>query len=219
MKKANRRAVFGILLIAIGTLILLDNLWIIDVPYYLFTWQMILVLIGGFQMLTGNVKGGLIVMGIGIFFWVINYQNLHLRDYWPIILIIIGISFFLRGRRRSRSESSEGATHVDDMAIFSSTNKKITGDKFSSGKITAVFGAIELDLRNCTLDNGKAEIDTFAAFGGFKIYVPDGWAVESEITNILGGYEDKRNNTSSGKAKNTLTLKGMILFGGGEIIS
>lgn len=216
MEKANRRAALGIIFILIGSIILLDNLRIIDVPYYVFTWQMIIIAIGLFQVVTGNIKSGLIVMGIGAFLWIIDYQHLNFRDYWPVILIIIGISFFLRGRS-SKMEGGDSSAFIDDMAVFAGTKKKITSDEFSGGKITSAFGGVDLDLRDAKLQNGEAVIDAFTAFGGFKIYAPEDWVIKSEMTCILGGFADKRINPPIENAENTLVIKGMVLFGGGEI--
>lgn len=216
MEKANRRAILGIVFILIGTVILLDNLYIIDIPRDVFTWQMIIVAIGLFQVVTGNYRSGLIVMAIGGFLWFIQYERLNFRDYWPIILIIIGISFFLRSRK-SKIEGSDGASYIDDMAIFAGNKKRITSDQFSGGKVTCAFGGVELDLRDAQLDNGHAVIDAFTAFGGLKVYVPDDWVIKSEITPILGGFDDKRMEMPNDSPTNTLVLKGMVLFGGVEV--
>ncbi|MEP1779945.1 DUF5668 domain-containing protein, partial [Reichenbachiella sp.] len=61
MNSRDKRSVLGGLFILIGILFLLDNLRIlpVEIPYYFFTWQMVLVLIGIYQLLSGETNGGL----------------------------------------------------------------------------------------------------------------------------------------------------------------
>lgn len=103
MKHTNRRAALGTIFILIGTLFLLDNLNMIDfsIPRYLFTWQAILIVIGIFQLGTGNTKGGVILLTLGIVFWLPVYYNISFRDYWPVLIILLGISFFFEKSNRT----------------------------------------------------------------------------------------------------------------------
>ncbi|MFY0626054.1 MAG: hypothetical protein JXR07_07160 [Reichenbachiella sp.] len=219
MKKSNRRAILGALFIAIGVLFLLDNLAYLDfrIPYYLLTWQMILVAIGGFQLITGNKRGGLILLTVGIVFWLPEYFDIRFRDYWPIILIAIGLGFFMRSRVVQNSD--DDADDIDDVAILAGSHKKINNKQFSGGRLSAVMGGIELDLRQASLHNGKATIDSFTVMGGVKLFVPDDWVINFEATNILGGFKDKRAHKPTEYFGNVLTIKGLIVMGGVELNS
>ena len=220
MEHKNRRAILGVIFIIIGVILLLDNFYIIpwDIRYYFFTWQMILIGIGIFQLTTGNKKGAFILIGLGVFFWIPDYMNIDFDDYWPVILIIIGAGFFLKGRNQNSSfEQGDSADYIDDLTILGNTKKAITSDSFEGGKITTMFGSADLDLKNANLRDNKANLDLFTIFGGFKAKVPLDWNVKADATCIFGSFEDKRKGDQSEKSENTLTIKGLIIFGGGEV--
>lgn len=219
MGKSNRRAILGLIFIAVGALFLLDNFGYIDfrIPYYILRWQMILIAIGVFQLITGNRRGALILITIGVVFLLPEYFNVRFRDYWPVILIAIGLGFFLKSRT-STSQNMEG-NDIDDISILGGSQKKINNKQFAGGKLSSVLGGIELDLRQASLGNGQATLDTFAVMGGIKIFVPDDWVVNFEATNVLGGFSDKRAHKPTEYFGNVLTIKGLVVMGGVELNS
>ncbi|MGB5105430.1 MAG: DUF5668 domain-containing protein [Candidatus Zixiibacteriota bacterium] len=49
----------------------------------------------------GNMTGGLIVLGIGVFFLLVNLDVLPpLRTTWPLILIVVGAALIISKMRR-----------------------------------------------------------------------------------------------------------------------
>ncbi|MGL1887195.1 MAG: cell wall-active antibiotics response protein [Reichenbachiella sp.] len=219
MKHTNRRATLGVIFVIIGILFLMDNYHVISfsIPYYLFTWQMILVVVGIFQIATGNVKGGILLITVGIVFWVPSHFGLSFQDYWPVFLILLGVSFFLKSRIGERFQSD--SDKVDNLAVLGGTHQSINSKQFAGGKLTSVFGGIELDLRQASLDNGKAVLDTFTTFGSVKLFIPDDWVVNFEATTVFGGFTDKRAHKPTEYFGNVLTIKGLVVFGGAELIS
>jgi predicted membrane protein len=120
---------------------------------------------------------------------------------------------------RSNTSSSGDEPDIDEMALFSGVEKKVTSDKFEGGKVTALFGGIEIDLRQSQLSEAKNSIDLFTMFGGSEFRVPTDWTINvSQLTVVFGAFEDKRlidkSNTDPNKV---LNIRGLILFGGGEI--
>lgn len=219
MKHTNRRAVLGIIFIIVGVLFLLDNLQVIDfsIPRYLFTWQAILVVVGIFQLGTGNIKSGAILLTLGVVFWLPVYYDIGFKDYWPVFIILLGISFFLKSRIRQRF--SPDIDVVDNLAVLGGTHQSINSKNFSGGKLTSVVGSIELDLRQSSLENGKAVLDVFTTIGSVKLFVPDDWVVNFEATTVFGGFSDKRAHKPTEYFGNVLTIRGLVVFGGAELIS
>ena len=193
--ETNRRSIFGVVLVILGLYFLLDNFYLIpfNLPWYVFTWQMLLIGIGIFNLVTGNRKSAFILMGIGILFLVPEFYPVSIGDFWPIVLIVIGVSFFLRNRNAPALSDSDEVV-FDDVTVFGAKTKTLSTDGFENGKVTTIFGGTEIDLRNTTLIAGEAVIDTFTMFGGTEIFVPDDWTVKSNVTPIFGGMEDKRSN-------------------------
>ena len=218
--ETNRKSIFGVLLIIIGIYFLLENLDVIDfhLPWYFFTWQMLLIALGIFNLLTGNRKAALTLFSIGVFFFLPEFFDFDIRDFWPILLIFIGVSFFLRNRNTPSSSVSE-ATAFDDLTLFASNEKSVTSNKFEGGKSTTMFGGTKIDLRNAELAGNEAVLDVFTMFGGTEIIVSNDWVVQSNVTPILGGFEDKRGSAVSPEGSKKLIVKGLVMFGGVEVKS
>ncbi|MEQ8335732.1 MAG: DUF5668 domain-containing protein, partial [Cyclobacteriaceae bacterium] len=146
-KSGRKRALIGILLVLIGTLFLLDNLGFkMELPWYIFKWPMILILIGVINLVSGNLRGAFILLGLGAIFYLDVFDIVSIGQLWPAILIIIGLTFLLRrGRMTIPSESSED--YIDEVAIFSGIEKILKSDDFQGGKITSMFGGSKIDLR------------------------------------------------------------------------
>jgi hypothetical protein len=81
------------------------------------------------------------------------------------------------------------------------------------------MGAVELDLRGCTIATSPAVIDVFALWGGIEITVPPEWRVDMKAMPILGGFENKaRSTVRDGAAPvQELVIRGTALMGGIEI--
>jgi hypothetical protein len=87
-----------LVLIVVGTLFLLNNIWI-DMPLrYLFRnfWPLVLVVVGVIQMAAalsgrrGSLSGGVILITLGGLFLLQQLWNIGLGRSWPVLLIAIG---------------------------------------------------------------------------------------------------------------------------------
>ncbi|HHN47374.1 MAG TPA: hypothetical protein ENN08_00275 [Bacteroidales bacterium] len=85
-------------------------------------------------------------------------------------------------------------------------------------KIIAIFGGSKLNMTKVVLAPGVNELEIVCVFGGVSLLVPQDWNIKVEVFNIFGGYEDKRNPALIDKDK-TLVIKGVTVFGGGEVKS
>jgi predicted membrane protein len=144
--------------------------------------------------------------------------------FWPSIFIIVGVIFIVSRRTGWNAIKSKGAVgddYVDYVNVFSGGERQIVSQNFRGGKISAVFGGIELDLTKANLAAGVSELEIACVFGGATIIVPDDWWVTIEVTPILGGFSDSR-KLSPGRAVDSskhLLIKGAVIFGGGEVKS
>ena len=213
----------GIVLVLIGTYFLLDNLHLIPsfIPYWVFGWESILVIIGGAMLITGR-REGLIFLGIGVFFLLpdlFHIPRFHFRDWWPVILILIGISIFLRTRNNSYSQVEGNDEFFNDTSIFGGTEKTITSNNLKGGRVTSLFGGSSLNLINATLGQKDVMLDYLCIFGGNEIIVPNDWTVINEATVIFGGFTDDRGKISGTKpdSEKILRIKGLVMFGGCEV--
>lgn len=226
----NKRLWLGIIFFVLGGIWLLDNLdiYYFDniIPHYIFSWKTFLILLGAYFIFGRNKKGpGIVLIAIGTIFllddafwwWHFNFWEI----IWPALLLFLGVALMLR-RGTSGSTVKSDPDYVDDMAIFGGGEKKITTQNFKGGKITAVFGGSNLDFQKADIsDKSEVVLDIFVLFGGTEIIVPADWTVKLETTVIFGGLSDKRNTVINvvNNPDKTLVIKGIILFGGGELKS
>lgn len=225
----DKRALFAIILILIGGLILASNFRIIpyNINHYLFSWEMILIVIGIISLANRqSVLTGVILISIGSFFMLPDIFDLpygYHKLFWPVLLIIIGLALLFKRNLyhgRVHRTGSFSTDFIDELNFFGGSERTINSDNFKGGKITSVFGGSSIDLLNAKLAPGNNVIDVFNIFGGSKLIVPGDWDVKVDVIAIFGGFSDKRRNmTTSSNVDRRLIIKGIAIFGGGEIKS
>jgi len=220
---SNARTWLGIVMVAIGGFFLLNNLGLIPsfIPYWVFGWEMILVIIGGSMLVTGR-RESLIFLGIGVFFLlpdIFDLPRFRMRDWWPVILIAVGASIFLRSRNTYRGQVESDDEFFNDVSIFGGSEKSISSESLKGGKITSLFGGSTLNLRNAKLGQREAILDYFCMFGGNEIIIPNDWTVINESFVLFGGFDDSHAKASNEipDPQKILRIKGFIMFGGCEV--
>ena len=226
----DKRAVLGIIFVLIGGLYLLKNFNLIPENVYniIFTWEMLLIVIGVYNLLTNRIVSAIILISIGLFFLLPDVYDLPVsfhKLFWPATFIIVGIIFIFHKKEHSRNKffkhtNTSSIDYIDDISIFGGAENYITSQNFMGGRITAFFGGSTYILKDAKLAEGVNKIDVLTMFGGSKLIVPNDWNIKVEVVSIFGGYRDKRRaiNTDIDNNKK-LIIKGLVLFGGGEIIS
>lgn len=226
----SNKTLIGVILVLAGLFLVIRNTGFFPdfIDNVIFSWPMLLVVIGLVMTLGSTEKSaGVIVMAVGGFFMIplIFRETFHMYNmFWPSIFIIIGVIFIVSRRRGWNAPISKGIAgddYVDYVNIFSGGERQIVSQNFRGGKISAVFGGIELDLTKANLAPGVSEMEIACIFGGATIIVPDDWWVTIEVTPILGGFSDSR-KLSPGRVVDSskhLVIKGAVIFGGGEVKS
>ena len=226
----NNRAIIGVVLVLVGLFLVMRNTGIFPdfIDHVIFSWPMLLVAIGLVMTLGASEKtSGVIVMAVGGFFLIpmIFRETFHAYNmFWPSIFIIIGVIFISSKRRGWNSVASAGIVgddYIDYVNVFSGGERQIVSENFKGGKISAVFGGMELDLTKAKLAPGRNELEIACVFGGATFIVPDDWNISIEVTPVLGGFSDSR-KLIPGRIIDTtrqLVIKGAVVFGGGEIKS
>ncbi len=226
MENLNRSAVVGLVFLAIGITLILDNFGFIPyrVSYHIFQWENILILIGGVLLATRQNKVvGSILIGLGAFFSFDHWFHIDVNifDLWPLVFVVAGLYIISRNRGpQSYDPSSDTYDRdiIEDVAVFGGGDRVFTSQNFKGGTLTAIFGGSNIDLTTCELAEGQHVIDVFYMFGGSKIRVPQDWDVHLNVTGIFGAMTDKRTLVDPNKnPEKTLYVKGLALFGGAEL--
>ena len=226
----------GLILVGIGAIFFLNNLHIIYVREWIAYWPVILVAIGIVKLVDSNFTEGRVVggflLGLGVIFLAqsLGFLMLRMRDLWPLILIGIGLMLlFQRAHWYLRvpngtltptfSDPTADHTHTVKIdAIFSGGKRVITSQDFRGGPISALFGGVELDLRQAGMAGQSAVLDISAIFGGVEIRIPRNWSAVVQGVGIFGGFGDSTlqpDPRDPGVKK--LIVKGGAIFGGVEV--
>lgn len=227
---ANNKTLIGVVLVLAGLFLVIRNTGFFPefIDNVIFSWPMLLIAIGFVMTLGASEKSaGVIVMAVGGFFMIplVFRETFHMYNmFWPSIFIIIGVVFIVSRRRGWNAVSSKGIVgddYVDYVNVFSGGERQIVSQNFKGGKISAVFGGIELDLTKANLAPGASELEIACVFGGATIIVPDDWYVTIQVTPVLGGFSDSRklNPGRTVDSAKHLLIKGAVIFGGGEVKS
>lgn len=237
----------GIIIVLVGAIMLAREMGVYF-PHWLFSWPMLLIVIGlyvGVKHAFRNVSW-IILMLIGGAFLLEDYMpDMHIRIYfWPLLIILVGLIMIFKPRRRYTSEFyrnrwerkynrygdkhfcsyKEGSTSSEDILqmdiVFSGFKKNIISKDFKGGSISCVFGGGDLNLSQADI-NGTVVLKIEQVFGGIKIIVPPNWDVQTgELQSTFGGVEDKRQmHNMPGNNNKQLILKGSLVFGGIDIRS
>jgi predicted membrane protein len=240
-RKFNDRIIIGVAMVGASALLLLRTLGV-EFPHFIFTWPMILIIIG---LVTGFKDGfrnhnWWILIAIGMFFLISrSFPDLNIGDYfWSALLLAVGLSFILGKRTRKPLASTDTNTFlssesitsdttgridtgddiIDAAAIFGSVKKNIYSKNFKGGEIVNVFGGSEINLMHADF-SGQIKLEIVNIFGGTTLIVPPHWQIRSEAAAILGAIEDKRREPAGIDMDKVLIIEGTVIFGGIDIKS
>ena len=110
-------AVFGVILIGLGVIFLLQNFGLVDAGRPDLWWPLIVIGFGVSSVIApkdaGDASAGVVAIAVGAFFLLRNFDVIdwRLRDIWPAFLVLAGVSLIVRSlaERRSAPRSIPGS--------------------------------------------------------------------------------------------------------------
>ena len=216
---------FGLVLILIGGALLVERMGV-PVPYWLFTWPMLLIVIGIYSGIKHSFRNNtwIILIAIGGFFLVDDFiPELKLEPlFWPVLIIGLGVLFLVRPRHRDwafywdanrgkyrkfrgnptninipwEEPVKDSSDYFNVHSVFSGVKRTVLSKDFKGGSISCVFAGVEIDLTQADITD-KVVIRMEEVFGGTKLVIPADWVVQNEIEGIFHGVEDKRSYRSN----------------------
>jgi hypothetical protein len=238
--KGNNNMSFGVILLIIGGILLLDRMDLIDFSW-IFSWPFIFIGIGIYSIVRhgGKNEFGIFMLLFGSFF-LIRRENFIPAEYYDYLLpagiIILGLYLILRRSVNSGTFKVDADKAFDENlgvsdaktvesdyiraeAVFASVQRRLITKNFKGGKITTAFGGADIDLSKAEIQD-SAVLDVEVTFGGLKLIIPPHWEVQADVSNVFSGIEDKRAFPSVDEAdRKILYIKGSVNFGGLEFKS
>ena len=230
------RLVIGLIIMAVGGVLLLGSLGWFDARHLLRTLWPLALVAAGISMIRNPQKGKnhtwawvLIGVGLWIFFDKIGLLSFNV---WQLIIpaILLGVGgrlVYLAMKERSQETEEhplerltlpgeEKPEFIRSFAFMSYCDLHPVLNPFRGGDVSAVMGGVKLDLRDTKMYGEQATLDVFAFWGGIEILVPPDWIVSSKVTPIIGGFVDSR-RPSRVIPTNTLLIRGFNLMSGVEV--
>ena len=166
----------------------------------------------------GFGNGSFIGVIIGVLFLLSNHGIVD--GYWirrmivPIILIVIGLNLILKPifkKTHRMPELNIVQGNQEHAAVFSSQKIRYPNEVCLGGKLDAVFGSLDLDLRDAIIQSDIV-FKVSSVFGSAQISVPSGVRVKVYSSSVFGGTDNKTVN--QGDAAFTIYFDTSCMFGG-----
>ncbi len=224
--------IFGGLIVAVGLLLLLDNMGIIQARDFWRYWPVFLIFFGIAKIAENWRPGGILVGGgialLGVLFLLENFDIIavNFSVIWPLLIILAGLAMLWNAVDRRRGSPSESGLPGQAaamggegslIAIFSGHKRRYDSREFRGVDIVAIFGGVQVDLRGAKIaPDQPAVIDITAVFGGIEIDAPENCRVTVKGAPIFGAFEDKTRAPVivPGVPVPELIVTGTAVFGG-----
>jgi hypothetical protein len=215
------RMATGVVFIAFGLLLVLDQAGILQMGGLVTWWPLFLIGAGVVKarqpVEDGQRSAGVALLFVGGFFlW---FTVLSWGKAWPLLLIMVGglllWQAFERPRRGGPAEAE--SPFLSELGLMGVARRSVRSLDFRGGYITAVMGGVELDLRKCRIAHSPARIDLVAVWGGIELKVPADWVVEGRVVPVMGAFLNKAQCLAEAEGAPRLVLSGSAVMGGVEI--
>lgn len=198
--------VIGLALIAVGVLLTLDNLELLDAGAVLAGWWPVVVVLAGVSWaVTGApIAGGSVVVA-GL---VLLAATLELLAITPGRVVLPGLLLAFGGALLQAGAGVRGAV------LPAGQHPDATGEGVVTvPAATAVFGDVHLTVSSVGAGPGdRVPVTATAVFGDVRILIPSGWRVEDRLTRILGEVRLPAATPTEPTAP-VVVLHGVVLFG------
>ncbi len=217
----------GLIIIAVGAVLLLNQLGIFPHGIVVHFWPVALIVVGLIKIFNGKERGEwlaggcLIVGGVLLQTNSLGITHITLSQAWPMFIIVVGlmvVAHSLSGKACGGPAPTTDAD-LDSFYIFGGGERNVNAKDFRSARLFAVFGGYEVDLSRAEMAGNEAYVEANAVFGGGEIRVPLNWKVVLQGMGVFGGYNDKTQHvqTDASVPAKTLYVRGVAVFGGIEV--
>ncbi|MBR2319324.1 MAG: hypothetical protein IKA50_00885 [Clostridia bacterium] len=220
-QKANR-ILWGVVLIALGVILGINALDLMEINLFFKGWWTLFILVpSAIGLLTEKNKwGSLIGLLFGVFFLLCAWDILSYDLLWklaaPVAAVLVGLSL-LFGKR---SKKDKQTVPVEDTplctAVFSGQEVNYNGQPFHGGEAIAVFGGVDLFATSAVITE-DCVVKATAIFGGVDLHLPATVNVVVTSGGLFGGVEDKRKLPPLEGAP-TVYVRASFVFGGVDIL-
>jgi predicted membrane protein len=232
------RVFFGVLVIVIGVLFLVDKAGIAELDSLLDWWPSLIILYGAWRLIANRFRSLFLPLLLIFGGVVLQLRELDTADVfstiWPAFLIALGVAIVIggmrsRNRRQRGGSSSHSASTIIDVdlgapadaddgtlhAVAGSQDRIVSGD-FYDGSINVVMGNGTLDMRDATIVDKPATLEVSVVMGEVKVRVPTEWNVRIVNSSQMGDTKDTRRSQNNSDDPD-LIIRGSVTMGSLQI--
>lgn len=215
------RILGGLIVVAVGAILFVKQMHLAIFPWWLFTWPMLLIVLGLFVAVRSGFSGGtwlaLLLVG-GVFLVPMVYPGTSFSDYtWPALIIVLGLFLMVWPKRRywnyEKKDYEKYYAKWKDTDWHSHHNYKghTTGETSGDDYIesTSIFGEVNKIMVTRNFKGGEVE----SIFGGCNLNLAQAdftGTVNLTLVQIFGGVKIVV------PADWKIVTKGTSIFGGIE---
>ncbi|HTY41742.1 MAG TPA: DUF5668 domain-containing protein [Thermoanaerobaculia bacterium] len=245
--RMTEKVLFGLTLVALGAIFILDNLHLIYAGRLWDYWPLALIVPGLARVLQPGRPGqrvwGLVLVLVGTLFLLRNLDVLWVPFHrvWPFLLVLFGAYLVWQAMGRpgggapgvggSGGAGPDGGgtpaigragtasvAALNEFALCGGGNRLVTSSDFRGGTVTVLAGGFDIDLRGAGMTGDSVTVDLFVLMGGVVFRVPENWRAVVNVTPLLGGGDVKtRAVPAADGSLKTLIVNGVVMMGGLEI--
>lgn len=213
----------GLIVVVIGILLLLGTTGTYDVGRLWRYVPSLFVLLGVWAIIRSggrNLAGPAILIIVAGTVQLLTLELITgatIGAWWPALIVLFGVSIIVGHWRRRRRVPTVDADDFDLLGVFGGSQRRVGSASFTGGTATAVFGGIEVDLRDAAVAEPPAVITAVALFGGVELVVPEEWNVAIDALPVFGAVEDDRRRPRADVEPPDgpdLIVTGFVAFGG-----
>jgi len=186
---------------AVGLLLTLDNLGVLEARHFWRYWPVLLI-VGGIAkaveaMRAGRRPVGAGLIAIGFFLLLANLGLISFRAFWPILILLLGASMVWKAVTGAGTVRPDVADRVKD-AIQSSIGGRVdsgSADSAAEGAVSPSLSAFAVmgGVRRSTNAQDFKRGDAFALMGGCELDLREAAMKDDEavfdIFALMGGVE------------------------------
>ena len=216
---------WGLIFIAVGVVLAgnVFNFWHVSL-FFDGWWTLFIIIPCVFSMFQGGVNvSNVLGTAVGVLL-LLSAQDIISWDFvWkmilPLMLICIGLSIifgsnFINNSEEVKKLSKDGLTKY--TAVFGSQELSFPNEEFKGASIVAVFGGVDLNLKDARIYHDVV-INVTSVFGGGEILVPPNVKVKVSSLPIFGGVSNKATRIDDSKESPTIYINSVCVFGGMDI--
>ncbi len=150
MSRVFNQAIAGVIVVAIGVLLLIGTLDVVDLGTVARWIPSLFILLGLWRLVASgftNVLGPFIIIVVAALVQ-LAVLGVDIGQWWPVLLIIIGVGMLVGWQRvRGVGHQNASTNTVNAVGIFGGPTLRVTSQGFKGGQVTAFMGGVDLPAR------------------------------------------------------------------------